>query len=321
MKTLGLHHITAAAKDPQTNLDFYQQILGQRLTKTTVNFDDPGTYHFYYGDYTGTPGTALTFFPWAHINAGQPGNREAAAFSYSIPHNSLSFWAARLKQFGYNPSREDIRFGDAVLPFQDPDGLHLELITLPSQSAHISIIPTLHSNIPEEHQLRGFNSVTLWLDEVEPTARVLTEVLGLTFIGQEGHRYRYSTQSDELGQIIDIVHRPNAHSARFGAGSIHHIAFRAQTDQQQLDFRSAVQHIGIPATEVIDRQYFHSVYFRTPGGVLFEIATDLPGFATDEPLDALGQTLKLPVWFESRRAMIEQNLAPIDRNRKIAYVR
>jgi glyoxalase family protein len=327
MKTLGLHHVTAAASQPQRNLDFYQQILGQRLLKTTVNFDDPGTYHFYYGDYAGTPGSALTFFPWEHIPAGKPGNREAAALAYGIPEQAISYWAARLKQHGFSPSAEDIRFGSAVLPFQDPDGLRLELVSLPApdglpvQGSRPATQPTTHSDIPAQQQLLGFHSVTLWLDEVETTARILTEALGMSFVGQEGHRYRYASQSNALGQVIDIVHRPNAHAAQFGAGSIHHIAFRAQSDQQQLDLRAAVQQLGVSTTEVIDRQYFHSVYFRTPGGVLFEIATDLPGFATDEPLDRLGQELKLPPWYEPRRALIEQALTPIERNRKSVYVR
>jgi glyoxalase family protein len=321
MKTIGLHHITAAAKDPQTNLDFYQQVLGQRLIKTTVNFDDPGTYHLYYGDYSGKPGTALTFFPWAHIAPGQAGNGETAAFAYAIPERARTFWAARLKHLGFQPTREDKRFSAEVLPFQDPDGLHLELITTDSDTEMPVVSPTSHSDVPVENQLLGFHSVTLWLDEVESTARILTEALGMKFIGQEGHRYRYSTETNELGHIVDLVHRPNAYSARFGSGSIHHIAFRATSDEQQLAFREALKQIGMQVTEVIDRQYFRSIYFRIPAGVLFEIATDQPGFATDEPLEALGQQLKLPVWFEPNRAMIEKRLAPIDRNRKIAYVR
>ena len=321
MKTLGLHHITAAAKEPQTNLDFYQQVLGQRLIKTTVNFDDPGTYHLYYGDYIGKPGTALTFFPWAHIPPGQPGNGETAAFAYAIPEKELSFWAARLKHFGFQPTKEDTRFNAGVLSFQDPDGLHLELITTAAEAEISSVTPTSHSDVPDEKQLLGFHSVTLWLGEVESTARILTEALGMKFIGQEGHRYRYSTETNELGQIVDIVHRPNAYSARFGSGSIHHIAFRATSDEQQLTFRETLKQIGMQVTEVIDRQYFRSIYFRIPAGVLFEIATDQPGFATDEPLEALGQQLKLPAWFEPNRAMIELRLAPIDRDRKIAYVR
>jgi len=321
MKTLGLHHITAAAKDPQTNLDFYQQVLGQRLIKTTVNFDDPGTYHLYYGDYSGKPGTALTFFPWAHISPGQSGNGETAAFAYAIPENAMSYWTARMKHFGFNPTREDTRFNAAVLPFQDPDGLHLELISTPLQTVNPMVDPTNHSDVPAEQQLQGFHSVTLWVDEVESTTRILTEILGMKFVGQEGHRYRYTTESQALGQIVDIVHRPNAYAARFGSGSIHHIAFRATNSQQQLDFREKLKQIGMNVTEVIDRQYFQSIYFRIPAGVLFEIATDQPGFAIDEPLEALGQQLKLPAWYEPRRALIEQNLAPIDRNRKIAYVR
>ena len=311
MQTIGIHHITAVAGDPQKNLDFYRQVLGQRLVKTTVNFDDPATYHLYYGDHRGHPGTILTFFPWQHVAKGRKGNGETNALSYGIYDNSLGYWSARLNQFGAKPGRVVARFGSQVLPFEDPDGLRIELVThkvLPDVTAWPD------AGIAEENQLHGFDGVTLWLDEVEPTAQLLTTVLGYDFIGQEGNRYRYQSSLVGPGRIVDIVHQPNGAAAQFGAGSIHHIAFRAASDIDQQSFRDALVKIGNPTTRVMDRQYFRSIYFRTPGGVLFEIATDPPGFTTDESLSELGTSLKLPPWLEPKRNQIEEMLPPIQRH-------
>jgi glyoxalase family protein len=310
MQTIGLHHITAVAGEPQKNLDFYRQVLGQRLVKTTVNFDDPGTYHFYYGDHYGSPGTILTFFPWQHVSRGRKGNGETSALSYIISEESLSYWSARLNRLGIKPGRVEERFVSQVLPFEDPDGLRIELITrkdLPE------VLPWPETDIPENHRLGGFDGVTLWLEEVEPTARILTAVLGYNFNGRQGSRYRYQSALHGPGRIVDIVHRPNSANAYFGAGSIHHIAFRATGDSDQQAFRTALNEIGSPTTRVMDRQYFRSIYFRTPGGVLFEIATDDPGFATDESLSSLGAALKLPPWLEAKREQIEEMLPPINR--------
>jgi glyoxalase family protein len=311
MQTIGLHHITAVAKDPQSNLDFYQRVLGQRLVKTTVNFDDPGTYHLYYGDHLGSPGTILTFFPWLHIANGQKGNGETNALSYSISENAISYWAARLNQFGVKPGRMETRFDSQVIPFEDPDGLRVELVTRKDLPV---VVPWPAADVSEDHMLHGFDSVSLWLDEVETTARVLTEVLGYHFTGQEENRYRFQSSLTGPGDVVDLLHRPNARAAKFGAGSIHHIAFRAASDQDQQDFRNAILKIGNPVTQVIDRQYFHSIYFRTPGGVLFEIATDPPGFTTDESVENLGSTLKLPHRLEANRQQIENLLPPIQRS-------
>jgi glyoxalase family protein len=293
------------ASDPQTNVDFYQHILGQRLVKTTVNFDDPGTYHFYFGDAIGTPGTIMTYFPWHHMKRGRLGNGETAATAYAISPDSVGYWQARLSKFGFAIGDRVNRFGAEVISIQDADGLQLELI--------VSDLPAAFrlwedGPIPETHALRGFHSVTLWLDEVEATAQVLTDQLGYQYVGQEDNRYRYHSNPDSLGQYVDLLHRPGQSKGVFGAGSIHHIAFRSADDAEQLAYKQLLSANGLLVTDVRDRQYFHSIYFRTPGGVLFEIATDAPGFLIDEPFETLGQSLKLPPWLERQRSHIEQLL-------------
>ncbi|MEZ4703510.1 MAG: ring-cleaving dioxygenase [Rhodothermales bacterium] len=306
----GLHHITAVAGDPQANLVFYQRVLGQRLVKTTVNFDDPGTYHLYYGDETGTPGTILTFFPWRHMPRGRVGAGETSAVAYAIPRDALSYWLERLTAFGLSVKEVEPRFGDRVIRFYDPDGMKLELVASgdPSTIQHWNEGP-----VDAAHALRGFHSVSLLLHEVEPTAELLTGQLGYRFVGTEGDRHRYAGASSDRGLYVDLVHAPNEAPGRFGAGSIHHIAFRTVDDEEQIAYQTRLYDAGVGVTEVKDRQYFHSIYFRSPGGVLFEIATDAPGFAYDEPVPALGSALKLPPWMEPRRAEIETRLPAIDR--------
>ena len=301
----GLHHVTAVASNPQANVDFYRQVLGQRLVKRTVNFDDPGTYHFYYGDEIGTPGTIMTYFPWQHMRRGQKGNGETAALAYTIRPESVGFWQAHLKKMGISRAETETRFDADVLKFSDPDGLSLELITsdAPATLQHWEGGP-----ISEKHALRGFHSTTLWLDEVEATGMLLTDYLGYEFVGQEGNRFRYKGASNDIGVYVDILHRPGQPSGSFGAGSIHHIAFRTVDDAEQLEYLQKLQRAGFRVTTVQNRQYFHSIYFRSPGGVLFEIATDAPGFLYDEPVEELGTNLKLPRWFESNRAAIEKSV-------------
>ena len=301
----GLHHITAVASNPQSNVDFYHHILGQRLVKKTVNFDDPGTYHLYYGDEVGTPGTIMTYFPWQRMQRGQKGNGETAAVAYAIRPESVSYWQDRLKSKGITQGEMTTRFGAKVLTFTDPDGLVLELITsdTPATLRHWHEGP-----IPQAHALRGFHSVTLWLDVVEPTAVILTDHMDYQFVGQEDNRYRYQGASNDIGLYVDILHRPGQPRGRFGAGSIHHIAFRTVDDAEQLEYLQRLRQAGLRVTPVQDRQYFHSIYFRTPGGVLFEVATDAPGFPYDEPVAELGTHLKLPAWLEPQRAQIEQIL-------------
>jgi glyoxalase family protein len=306
----GLHHITAVAKDPQANVDFYRLLLGQRLVKTTVNFDDPGTYHFYYGDEVGTPGTIMTFFPWRHMARGRVGNGETAAVAYSIRPESVGFWKTHLARQGVAVEIEKPRFGAELLSFSDPDGMRLELIVSdrPATFRFWEAGP-----IPQGHALHGFHGVTLWLGQVEATARLLTEQLGYSFVGQEGERYRYQGASNDIGLYVDILHRPGQAAGRFGAGSIHHIAFRTVDDAEQLAYLTKLRQAGQQVTPVQDRQYFHSIYFRSPGGVLFEIATDAPGFYYDEPIEALGSSLKLPSWLEQHRPRIESVLPPFER--------
>jgi len=305
----GLHHITAVASDPQANVDFYHHVLGQRLVKKTVNFDDPGTYHLYYGDEIGTPGTIMTYFPWRHMTRGRLGNGETAAFGYSIQQDSIGFWQTRLKKMRVHVGEIKTRFGAEVLPFQDPDGMQLELITTDNPA---TVRHWYEGPISEEKALRGFYGVTLWQDEVEQTGALLTEQMGYKFIGQEGSRYRFQGASNDLGMVVDILHRPGQPYGKFGAGSIHHIAFRTVDDSEQLEYLQELRSAGFRVTPVQDRQYFHSIYFRSPGGVLFEIATDAPGFPYDEPVSELGTHLKLPSWLEPNREKIEQVLPHFD---------
>lgn len=304
----GLHHVTAIARDPQRNIDFYRNVLGQRLVKRTVNFDSPDTYHFYFGDETGSPGSILTFFAWPTMRRGVRGNGETNAVAYNIPVGSLDFWQEHLKQNSIAVKEIERRFGETVLPFDDPDGMHVELV----ESASAAPIRFWEAGpIPQAHALKGFHSITLWLDEVNPTAELLTKQMGYSAAGNEGDRYRFVGDSNVPGHIVDIVHRPGKVPAGFGAGSIHHIAFRVPTDEKQLEYQKSIREAGLRVTEVMDRSYFHSIYFRELGGVLFEIATDTPGFAIDEPLTMLGETLKLPEWFEPNRTAIEQSLPPV----------
>jgi glyoxalase family protein len=304
----GLHHVTAVARDPQRNLDFYRNVLGQRFVKRTVNFDAPDTYHFYFADKTGTPGSVLTFFAWPNTRRGVRGNGETNVVAYNVPLGSLGFWQSRLEENGVKTDPVEERFGEKVLPFSDLDGMRVELVEVKS-------LPPIRfweeGPIPEAYALRGFHSVTLWLDEVEPTSELLVNQMGYQAAGQEGNRYRFIGDTNELGHIVDILHRPGKAEAGFGSGSIHHIAFRVPNDEKQADYQESIRAAGYRVTDVMDRNYFHSIYFRERGGVLFEIATDTPGFAIDEPVDALGETLKLPEWHEPNRAVIEQSLLPI----------
>lgn len=316
----GLHHITAVARDPQTNVDFYRNILGQRLVKKTVNFDDPGTYHFYYADAAGTPGSVLTFFPWSGIKPAVRGNGAVNALAYNVPEDSIGFWQEHLKRNGIHTEALDRRFGVDVLSFDDPDGLRIELI---GSSQPSTVQSWLEGPVDPRFALQGFHSATLWLDQLEPTAELLTTQMGYTFSEQDGNRYRFFGAPAALGSIIDIVHRPAGLPATFGAGSVHHIAFRVQDDQSQLDYQQALRSANLPVTAVRDRSYFHSIYFREPGGVLFEIATNNPGFATDEPAAKLGEALKLPDWLEPQRSEIETLLAPLSLNpvERVVYER
>lgn len=314
----GIHHITAMAADPQRNIDFYVNVLGQRLVKTTVNFDDPGTYHLYYGDETGTPGTILTFFPWPGARRGQRGVGEVAATAYAVPAGSLPYWQARLANFGYVTSAPQTRFGEPLLVFQDPDGMVIELVETPGSTA---IRYWNDGPIPADRAAQGFHSATLWVASLDHSRQLLTDIFGWRAVGQEGGRVRLqapsSAQQDAagsaLGRRLDLVVLPNQGRGRLGAGSVHHIAFRTEDDATQLGWRRALLDAGFGVTPVQDRQYFRSIYFREPAGVLYEIATNPPGFTWDEPVAQLGSRLKLPPWLEPQRAQIERVLPAIER--------
>jgi glyoxalase family protein len=303
----GLHHVTAYASDPQRNLDFYTQVLGLRFVKKTVNFDDPGTYHFYFGDDAGSPGTILTFFPWPHAGRGIPGAGETASTAFSVPAGSLDYWHRRLTAEGVLVEAPAPRFDEQVLAFADPDGMRLELV------AHADAPPTTPSrfaDVDPSHAIRGFFGVTLLERDLAGTAATLA-LMGFVQTRTEANRIRFEAPGDSLGRSIDILLDPNAPYGRPGAGSVHHIAFRNQDDESQLAWRATIEpHLQV--TTVQDRTYFHSIYFREPGGVLFEMATDPPGFALDEPLETLGEALRIPAWLEPRRASIEQRLQPIE---------
>ncbi len=305
----GLHHITAVASDANQNIDFYQTVLGQRLVKRTVNFDDPKTYHLYYGDKVGSPGTIMTFFPWQHMRRGSRGVGETGATGYLIPPDAVDYWQDRLTKHNIETTPTQSRFGETVLAFADPNGLPLELITDRDNS---DIVHWDAGEIASEHAIRGFHGVTLWVKDAAPTAHVLTQHLGFTRVGQEKNRIRLRGASTAVGLYIDLLELPTVSKGRFGAGSVHHIAFRTVDDDEQAEYLDRLRLAGLQVTPVQDRQYFHSIYFREPNGVLFEIATDAPGFLYDEHIDTLGQQLKLPTWLEPHRQEIERIVPPLE---------
>ena len=308
-KIRGLHHVTAIASDPQRNLDFYVGLLGLRFVKRTVNFDDPGTYHFYFGDGRGTPGTILTFFPWPGARRGIRGTGQIEATAFAISPSSINYWLERFKQHQVPAERTLLRFGEDVIRFTDPDGLFIELI---ASSSLAQIEPWPDSPVPSEHALHGFHSVSAALEGYERTARLLTDSFGYRLIEQSGNRFRFTAPDDTApGRIVDLLCLPDTQMGRVAAGSVHHIAFRAKDDAEQLKWREHLVNLGYNVTPVIDRTYFHSIYFREPGGVLFEIATEPPGFTLDEKPGELGTRLQLPPWMECSRSQIEKILPPI----------
>lgn len=298
----GLHHVTAIAGDPIRNFSFYTRELGLRFVKKTVNFDDPGTYHFYYGDETGRPGTILTFFPWAGVPAGRRGVGETHQTAFRVPQRSLGYWTQRFTEKGIAYEALEKRFGEPVLPFTDPDGMALALVGIPGAENE----PGWSGDVPAEHAIRGFHGVTLLLDSAAKTAAVLTDVFGFKEAGREGSVIRFKAPGDAEGSVVDIYEAKGFMRGHQGGGSVHHIAFRATDDAEQGGMaQKLVSNHGLHPTEQKDRNYFRSVYFREPGGVLFEIATDIPGFAVDEPVATLGRDLKLPGFLEAHRKQIE----------------
>ena len=304
-RILGLHHITAIADNAQRNFDFYTNVLGLRLVKKTVNFDDPGTYHFYFGDEVGSPGSILTFFPWEGIHRGKTGTGMATEIGYSVPAGSLSFWKDRFIQLKVEHGEISERFGEQFLPFQDRDGLLLNLVE-PRTTDNRK--PWTTNDVSDSEAIRGFHSTVLTLNKMEATAKVLTDILGYQPVTHDGDRYRFSTDAIDTANIVDIAVEPNGSRGVNAAGTNHHIAFRVKHDDILMEFREKVRSAGLSITEKIDRNYFYSLYFREPGGVLFELATDNPGFAIDEPVSELGTSLKLPSQYEAQRQQIEQVL-------------
>jgi len=304
---LGIHHVTAIASDPQRNLNFYTELLGLRLVKRTVNFDDPGTYHLYFGDEAGTPGTILTFFPWPGAAKGRPGVGQITVTSFSVPKGSLGYWERRLGSSGMPVERSGWRFDEEVLTFADPDGLKLEMVAhAETESPH----PWSGSPVPGDHAIRGFYAVTLSEQGFEETAEVLL-TLGFRKVAEEGNRFRFDLGGGGAGARVDVLCLAEGRYGRISAGTVHHVAWRVADDASQKAWRERLIEKRLNLTPVIDRCYFHSVYFREPGGVLFELATDPPGFAIDEPPERLGEGLKLPSWLEARRPDIERMLPPL----------
>ena len=305
----GIHHVTALASDPQANVDFYTGVLGLRLVKKTVNFDDPGTYHLYYGDEVGHPGTIMTFFPWPMARRGVQGAGQATVTSFSVPQGSLGYWTERLGSLGIAFEDPRPRLDEEVLTLLDPDGLRLELVARAEADGR----PAWDGGgVPAEYAVRGFEGVTLTEWNPEVTLQVLTGTMGFRQVAEERDRIRLETGSGGHGARVDVLASPSAPRGHISAGTVHHVAWRAADERDQLAWREAVAEAGLQVTPVLDRQYFQSIYFREPGGVLFEIATDPPGFTRDETVESLGSGLKLPPWLEANRERIESILPPLE---------
>ncbi len=312
MNIPGIHHVTAIASDPQRNVDFYAGVLGLRLVKRTVNFDDPGAYHLYYGDSLGRPGTILTFFAWPGALRGRLGAGQVTVTSFSVPEQALPYWTERFREHGIRVEEPIVRLDEQVLSFQDPDGLQLELVASRQTQPGYVTSAWKDSPVPAEYAIRGFHGVTLAEIDYEATTDLLSEAFGFGPAGQVGDRTRYQSSSGQPGSIVDLVRPvPAPLRGRVAVGTVHHVAWRAASDEEQLAWRDLLLGRGLSVTPVLDRMYFHSIYFREPGGVLFEIATDPPGFAVDETPEQLGTGLKLPPWLEPARAELEQQLPPI----------
>jgi glyoxalase family protein len=307
-RILGIHHITAIARDPQRNVDFYVGTLGLRMVKVTVNFDDPGTYHFYYGDETGNPGTILTFFPWPGALRGRRGTGQATAVAFSVPQGSLDFWQARLTAAEVRVDAPQERFGDTVLTTYDPDGMPVELVAHADAEAR----PGWPGGpVPVQYAIRGFHSVTLAESDPLPTVMLMENVLGFEAVGEEVNRVRYQIGDGGAGTYADILHLPGTAPGVVLAGTVHHVAYRTPNDDEQESWRELLRRVGAHVTPIRDRQYFRSIYFREPGGILFEIATDTPGMTYDETVESLGSSLKLPPQYEGLRAELERKLPTI----------
>jgi glyoxalase family protein len=303
----GLHHVTAIAGPAQENLDFYSGVLGMRLVKKSVNQDDPGTYHLFYADAEGHPGTDLTFFPWAQMAPSREGHGLSSEVSLAVPPGSLDFWGERLQQRGVTAAPAESRFGHAVLPLRDPHGLHVALVES-QDSLGRPFTPWHEGPIPEAHQIRGLESARMVERDLIRTSSFLTEAMGFIHLGTENGWHRYGVGEGKSGAYVDLYESPTSSRGAWGTGSIHHLAWRVDDAAHQLEVRERVLRGGSRPTPVIDRFWFKSVYFPEPGGVLFELATDGPGFAVDEDPAHLGESLVLPPWLEPERTSIEAGL-------------
>jgi glyoxalase family protein len=303
----GLHHITAIAGDAQENLDFYVGLLGMRLVKKSVNQDDPGTYHLFYADAEGNPGTDLTFFPWPGLGPGRKGHGLATSLALAVPRGTLSWWRQRLEAAGTPCAPQETRFGEPALPFTDPHGLDVALVES-EESEQRAFAPWPESPVPEGRQVRGLHGARLEVRDLSASTAFLGAALGYRESATEGPWHRCTVAGGGSGCHLDLRELPGSSRGAWGVGAIHHLAFRVADDEEQLETRTRAQKAGTRPTPVIDRFWFRSVYFREPGGVLFELATDGPGFAIDEAPEKLGETLVLPPWLEEHRSAIEQAL-------------
>ncbi|MEZ2338642.1 ring-cleaving dioxygenase [Mucilaginibacter sp. RCC_168] len=301
----GIHHITAIAGNAKKNYDFYTRVLGLRLVKKTVNFDDPQTYHLYYGDKFGTPGTILTFFPWEGITAGRRGARQATEIGYSVPEGSLDFWLKRLEANNVLYNKPAEKFGEQYLTLLDPDGLKLELIVPKTADNRL---PWETAEVKAENATRGFHNITITTNKMDATAKILTDVFGYKLLEQHVNRFRFVTDAVDNAAIVDLVEVAGEVAGHVAGGSVHHVAFRVKNEEILMQYREKIAALGLHITDKIDRNYFYSLYFREPGGVLFELATDNPGFSVDEPVDQLGSGLKLPAQYENIREDLEKSL-------------
>ncbi|WHX41102.1 ring-cleaving dioxygenase [Mesobacillus sp. AQ2] len=302
-KTTGIHHITAMVNDAQRNIDFYAGVLGLRLVKKTINFDRPEVYHLYFGNEAGDPGTVITFFPWENQMKGRIGTGQVGVTSYVIPAGSLSFWKDRLKRFGVR-FIQNVRYGETYLQFQDPDGLEIELV----ERNEGAMNPWSYGGVTSDVAIKGFGGATLISAQPHKTAEVLEDILGLEPVGQEESFLRFKT---EIGNTIDIKLSPSVRGL-MGAGTVHHIAWRARDEEDHQRWRELLVEKGFYPTEILDRNYFKALYFHEGGSILFEIATDAPGFGVDEPANALGKKLMLPSWLESKREELEHKLPQVE---------
>jgi glyoxalase family protein len=298
----GIHHVTSITGDVQKNVDFYVSVLGLRFVKKSINQDLPDTYHLYFADYLGTPGTAMTFFGWPTWPARRAGSGQVTTVSFAVPESSLDFWEARLKK-----GRGE-RFGAGVITLQDPDGIEVELV---GEASDARWVPWPQGPIPVEHAIRGFHSVTLTVARAGATVELLTQTMGFRSAGHQGSRHRFETGPGGPEAIVDLIESPQGPVGEESIGTVHHVAFRAPDDAAQRGWREALVAAGRNVTPVIDRYYFKSIYYREPGGVLYEIATDTPGFTVDEKPEDLGNRLSLPPWFQVRHDQLEATLTPI----------